>query len=525
MANFDTIKTAIDANINTNGKQEITGGKMNSILHQMVDATDEQLTELESKTNEIPHPEFVENCPFIVEIYITEEGKKKDLKTVHIVYNTDENKEVSFSNTLMDSYVARTYPIDGTSILELRSFTNPLSTTILGYALVDFGQPSAKGTILKQLTDAAYNLDFSPSIKTYLSGKQAEEEKQSSFEPILYAKNVWDDNLINKAIANGNYELGKYIGQGGGYADAPQAFANIFACSDYVPVKKGDVIKGRLVYLDEAPQPAVGAFYDAEKNLISSFYSDGFDTSEYTLIAPENAAFIRFTIILNIRQNYLCINPKVEFANRAKGRAINYLGDSITRGAFTDGIAQWYANVVAAITKSTSNNYGESGTLLGGDASGAFWKRLSEDVDMNADALIVFGGTNDYWSKNVLGELKSSNTLETCGAVNYIIDYWQTNCPKKPIAFILPFNQYWNGADCETDYGYGTLRDYCNAIKAICERKGVPVLDLFAESGMNIAFNEIHRNLYSVDGVHPNVEGHYVVARKIADFLDKLFVA
>ena len=50
------------------------------------------------------------------------------------------------------------------------------------------------------------------------------------------------------------------------------------------------------------------------------------------------------------------------------------------------------------------------------------------------------------------------------------------------------------------------------------------MLDLFAESGMNIAFNEIHRYLYSVDGVHPNVEGHYVVARKIADFLDKLFV-
>lgn len=49
MANFDTIKTAIDANIKTNGTQDITGGKMNSILHQMVDATDEQLTELESE--------------------------------------------------------------------------------------------------------------------------------------------------------------------------------------------------------------------------------------------------------------------------------------------------------------------------------------------------------------------------------------------------------------------------------------------------------------------------------------------
>ena len=53
MANFDTIKTAIDANIKTNGTQDITGGKMNSILKQIVDATDEQLTELESEVDGI----------------------------------------------------------------------------------------------------------------------------------------------------------------------------------------------------------------------------------------------------------------------------------------------------------------------------------------------------------------------------------------------------------------------------------------------------------------------------------------
>lgn len=48
MANFDTIKTTIDANINTNGNQAITGAVMNSVLKQMVDSTDAELTELES---------------------------------------------------------------------------------------------------------------------------------------------------------------------------------------------------------------------------------------------------------------------------------------------------------------------------------------------------------------------------------------------------------------------------------------------------------------------------------------------
>ena len=53
MANFDTIKTAIDASIKTNGTQDITGGKMNSILKQIVDATGEQLTELESEVKKV----------------------------------------------------------------------------------------------------------------------------------------------------------------------------------------------------------------------------------------------------------------------------------------------------------------------------------------------------------------------------------------------------------------------------------------------------------------------------------------
>lgn len=49
MANFESVKTAIDANVNTNGTQKITGGKMNSVLHQMVDATETQLAELEQE--------------------------------------------------------------------------------------------------------------------------------------------------------------------------------------------------------------------------------------------------------------------------------------------------------------------------------------------------------------------------------------------------------------------------------------------------------------------------------------------
>ena len=53
MGRFDTIKTTIDANIKENGSQEITGQKMNAILTEMVNATDAELTELESDTTDV----------------------------------------------------------------------------------------------------------------------------------------------------------------------------------------------------------------------------------------------------------------------------------------------------------------------------------------------------------------------------------------------------------------------------------------------------------------------------------------
>lgn len=49
MGRFDAIKTSINANIKENGKQEITGQKINSVLIEMVDATDKQFTGLELK--------------------------------------------------------------------------------------------------------------------------------------------------------------------------------------------------------------------------------------------------------------------------------------------------------------------------------------------------------------------------------------------------------------------------------------------------------------------------------------------
>lgn len=72
MANFDTIKTAIDANINTNGNQAITGGVMNSILKQMVDSTDSELTESERALSETISANKTETDTKLTELELNE---------------------------------------------------------------------------------------------------------------------------------------------------------------------------------------------------------------------------------------------------------------------------------------------------------------------------------------------------------------------------------------------------------------------------------------------------------------------
>lgn len=53
MGRFDNTKATINANIKQNGNQEITGQIMNNVLTEVVNATDAELTELESKESQL----------------------------------------------------------------------------------------------------------------------------------------------------------------------------------------------------------------------------------------------------------------------------------------------------------------------------------------------------------------------------------------------------------------------------------------------------------------------------------------
>lgn len=198
------------------------------------------------------------------------------------------------------------------------------------------------------------------------------------------------------------------------------------------------------------------------------------------------------------------------------GKKISVLGDSILYGVgLDDRVAQNITTLLANMTGANVTNYGISGTKVSGSASNSFWNRFPA-VSKDADLTIVFGGTNDYWHKGTtIGEVNSTDTNTFCGAINNIIDYHCTNNGTSELVFVFPFSQAYQGTSCETDYGYGTFSAFRDAMKTICAKRGIPFLDLYSESGMDVANNTTHKTLFTTDGVHAKPAGHKRVAERM----------
>ena len=89
---------------------------------------------------------------------------------------------------------------------------------------------------------------------------------------------------------------------------------------------------------------------------------------------------------------------------KLKGKKIIFLGDSITEGVGVSSVEKRYTDVFKRITEiGECVNYGISATRIARQQkveieyrdTNAFTERF-EQMDDDADIVVVFGGTNDY---------------------------------------------------------------------------------------------------------------------------------
>lgn len=207
------------------------------------------------------------------------------------------------------------------------------------------------------------------------------------------------------------------------------------------------------------------------------------------------------------------------------GKVFNFLGDSITEGCRVScGDNVFHQLIKRQYGMQHAYNYGVGGTRIarqttpsrGSTHHDLTFELRAEIMDKKADAVVVFGGTNDFGHGDApFGTVDSEDIYTFCGAVNSLISKLQRDFPKADIVFMTPLHRL--SEDKPNPHSGKTLAEYAAAIRTICGRRGIPVIDLFAIDPIDPADEE-----FFPDGLHPNDKGHSVMAQVIAEELLKL---
>lgn len=203
---------------------------------------------------------------------------------------------------------------------------------------------------------------------------------------------------------------------------------------------------------------------------------------------------------------------------------VAFLGDSITCGYGLSDVSQRYTALLSQNLGLEEENYGITGTLIAqaglNRTDGRDFVSRLHLID-RADIAVIFGGTNDYfWSDLPIrggeGDAWFANAMDT------ICQYIQSVRAGKITLIVTPYphngvgnfqgGETWKTAsrhDTEAVNFCGhTLSDYATVMEEACLKYGIPCLNLHK----NFAFDHL---LHTLDGCHPNEEGHRLLAEAI----------
>ena len=210
---------------------------------------------------------------------------------------------------------------------------------------------------------------------------------------------------------------------------------------------------------------------------------------------------------------------------------IAFLGDSITCGYALPDATKRYTTVLCEELGSQEENHGITGTLIAkaglNRTDGKDFVSRLHLID-DADIAVIFGGTNDYfWSDApICGEATDvffAHAMETvCAYIGRVragkLTLVVTPYPHNGVGNFLGGETWRTSSRHDTDavnFCGHTLSEYAAVMEETCLKYGIPCLNLHK----NFAFD--HR-LHTLDGCHPNEEGHRLLAEAIANKLKSL---
>lgn len=249
---------------------------------------------------------------------------------------------------------------------------------------------------------------------------------------------------------------------------------------------------------------------------------------------------------LEMPQDLLFIDQVSALALKTtQGKKVVCLGDSMTEGIGTTKVySEWFPELCGFVS---GIDQGLGGSCIAPKVDdipawetgiASFYERYTLLED-DADVIIVFGCVNDWTTGRELGTITDAGTDTFYGAMRALCNGLKEKYPDAQIFFFSsPQNNYiarpanalagtpWEGnTDGYNRKGY-LLQDYAKAMEEVCTELDVhfhSLTEAFPWGAAELGDNNGQTGTYGSDALHPNAEGHALIAQEMAKFIQANF--
>ena len=514
-----TIGTVTTLEPDASATATITGTAEDPVLNlgiprgQTGEVTEEEFTQLKEDLSEI-----IQTNDVLLNLNSWSSGYIK--KTGEIA--TETSCKYAYANITSD-LIGKTIYVSGTAWYNVVPFVFVGTSTNIVYADV----PSPSGTVT-QHTD----LEFVPSetgtlyVNKYDTGnthnvgtayiKEIASVKSAMLPQPLPLKDITTYTQVSLTMIQA-----KLLNAATGVITDSDTTS--YYVSDYTEVTPNSKV---MITTEHFWSRGLWAFYDENKQFLSGQNSNtgGTVTKKYCEIVdvPLNAKYVVIGFYYqNNFKNCFLWQGEIESGLQSKkwnGKKWALLGDSLT--AYGEKASMHYFDYIRGVTGISVVNLAVSGT---GYAKGTNnFMSQANNVPSDSDVITLFGSFNDLSSGLDIGTVTDTGTNTISGCINTTLDNILTIIPLANIGVIAPTP--WETTQPSTS---GNAYNYVEMLKAICERRSIPFLDLWRCSNLRPWDSDFLQYAYSNDGgggVHPDNNGHKLIAPRIKAFLETLLL-